>query len=85
MRSFLTIIIICVMMLAGCQKEVKQYQNGKLVYEGTVNSKGVREGAGKLYDPETGKVIFKGMFRNGLELKGTMYDKNGENPTPYEE
>ncbi|MED3561643.1 hypothetical protein [Bacillus xiapuensis] len=85
MRTFFAIFIICILALTGCQKEVKQYEKGKLIYEGTVNSRGDRDGSGKLYDPETGKVIFDGMFRNGLKLKGTMYDKNGRNPHPYEE
>ena len=85
MRTFTTILIICFMVLAGCQKEVKQYENGKLIYDGTVNNKGDKDGSGKLYDPKTGKVVFQGMFRNGLKLKGTMYDKNGENPHSYEE
>ncbi|MCM2531357.1 hypothetical protein NDK43_01700 [Neobacillus pocheonensis] len=85
MRLALTIAIICTIALTGCQKEVKQYQNGKLVYEGAVDNNGVREGTGKLYDTQTGKVVFEGLFRNGLMLKGTMYDKNGENPHPYQE
>ncbi|MDQ6601068.1 hypothetical protein [Bacillus salipaludis] len=85
MRTFFAILIICFMALAGCQKEVKQYENVKLVYEGGVNSNGVKEGSGKLYEPVTGKVIFNGMFKNGLKLIGTMYDKNGKNPHPYEE
>ncbi|WP_026692327.1 hypothetical protein [Peribacillus kribbensis] len=85
MRTFLAIFIIMMMMLAGCQKVVKQYQNGKLVYEGSVNSQGVRVGPGKLYDPDTGKVIFEGFFTNGLKLKGTTYDKNGKNPHPFEQ
>jgi hypothetical protein len=85
MRLAIAIAIICIIALTGCQKEVKQYHNGKLVYEGTVDHKGLPEGTGKLYDSQTGKVIFEGLFRNGLMFKGTKYDKNGENPQPYQE
>ncbi|MGZ4159418.1 MAG: hypothetical protein ACXVNF_01280 [Neobacillus sp.] len=84
MRFALTIATICMIALTGCQKEVKQYEHGKLVYEGTVDSKGVRE-TGKLYDSKTGKLSFEGLFRNGLMFKGTLYDKNGKNPHPYQE
>jgi hypothetical protein len=85
MRLAIAIAIICIIALTGCQKEVKQYHNGKLVYEGTVDHKGLPEGTGKLYDSQTGNVIFEGLFRNGLMFKGTKYDKNGENPQPYQE
>jgi hypothetical protein len=84
MRSGLVIIIICIIALTGCQKEVKQYQNGKLVYEGTLDSNGMREN-GKLYDSRTGKEIFEGLFRNGIMFKGTIFDKNGKNPQSYQE
>jgi antitoxin component YwqK of YwqJK toxin-antitoxin module len=85
MKFALTLIMICMIALTGCQKEVKQYHNGKLVYEGTVNQDGLPEGTGKLYDSKTGKLTFKGLFRNGIMFKGTQYDKNGENPHLYEE
>lgn len=85
MKLKLIIAIMGILVLTtGCQKEVKQYDHGKLVYEGTVDSKGMRE-EGKLYDPDTGKVIFDGLFRNNLMFKGTVYDKDGKNPHPYEE
>ncbi|MDP4084027.1 MAG: hypothetical protein Q8934_05350 [Bacillota bacterium] len=84
MKKAVVIALISMLVLTGCQKEIKQYQNGKLVFVGTVDSQGLRE-KGKLYDSKTGKVIFDGLFRNGLMFKGTLYDKNGQNPHPYQE
>lgn len=84
MKKALLIAIISILTLTGCQKEVKQYQNGKLVFEGTVDSQGLRE-KGKLYDLKTGKITFDGYFRNGLIYKGTVFDKNGKNPHQYQE
>ncbi|MGG5254426.1 hypothetical protein ACQYAD_13105 [Neobacillus sp. SM06] len=85
MRIVIAIAMVVMILLTGCQqKEVKQYQNGKLIFEGTLDQNGQRE-KGKLYDSKTGKVEFDGLFRNGLMYKGTLYDKNGKNPRPYEE
>ncbi len=85
MRIVAIIAMISMLALSGCQQEdVKQYQNGKLIYEGTLDQNGQRE-KGKLYDSKTGKIVFDGLFRNGLMYKGTLYDKNGKNPRPYEE
>ncbi|XJZ27251.1 hypothetical protein ACF5W4_18375 [Bacillota bacterium Lsc_1132] len=84
MRIVIVIAILGMLTLTGCQKDVKQYDNGKLIFEGTLDQNGLRE-KGKLYDSKTGKEIFEGLFRNGLMYKGTLYDKNGENPHPYQE
>ncbi|MCQ6282702.1 hypothetical protein [Bacillus sp. EB600] len=84
MKKAIIIAIISILALTGCQKEVKQYKNGKLVFEGTVDANGLPE-KGKLYDSQTGKIAFEGIFRNGLMLKGTLYDKNGKNPRSYQE
>lgn len=109
--KIMTSIIFIILALTGCQSQkiIKQYDHGKLVYEGTVDKSGLRDGQGKeystngvliyegefhanepngkgvQYDPQTGKKTFDGLFRNGLMLKGTMYDKNGKNPLPYQE
>lgn len=84
MRRAIIIAIICILSLTGCQKEVKKYRNGKLVFEGTVDSNGLPQ-KGTLYDSKTGKETFEGAFRNGLMFKGTVFDKNGKNPHPYKE
>jgi hypothetical protein len=84
MRIVVLLVTISLLTLTGCQQDVKQYENGKLVFEGTVDQNGVRE-KGKLYDPKTGKEIFEGAFRNGLMFKGTLFDKNGKHPHPYQE
>jgi hypothetical protein len=84
MRIVIALIIISLLTLTGCQQEVKQYDHGKLVFQGTVDKSGVRE-KGKLFNPKTGKVIFDGVFRNGLMFKGTLYNKNGKHPHPYQE
>jgi hypothetical protein len=84
MRIVVTLIILSLLTLTGCQQEVKQYDHGKLVFQGTVDKNGVRE-KGKQFDPKTGKIIFDGAFRNGLMFKGTLYDKNGKHPHPYQE
>jgi hypothetical protein len=84
MRKVVVLVIISLFALTGCQQEIKQYDHGKLVFEGTVGQNGARE-KGKLFDPKTGKVTFDGVFRNGLMFKGTLYDKNGKHPHPYQE
>jgi hypothetical protein len=84
MRIAVVLVLLSMLALTGCQQEVKQYENGKLVFEGTVDANGMRE-TGKLFDPDTGKETFDGLFRNGLMFKGTLYDKNGKHPHRYQE
>jgi hypothetical protein len=84
MRRAFILVLISIMALTGCQNDVKQYHNGKLYFEGTVDHNGLPV-KGKLYDYKTGKKAFEGLFRNGIMYKGTVYDKNGENPHPYQE
>lgn len=57
MRKAIIIAIISILTLTGCQKEVKKYQNGKLVFDGVLDSNGLPE-KGKVYDPHTGKETF---------------------------
>lgn len=84
MRIAIVLVIIGMITLTGCQQEVKQYHDGKLIFQGTVDKNGKPE-EGKLFDPKTGKETFEGLFRNGLMFKGTLYDKNGKHPHPYQE
>lgn len=55
------------------------YEYGKLVYVGGYNEKSGYTGKGTLYFKETGKVKYKGEFRDGVyNGKGTLYDENGK-------
>lgn len=54
------------------------YEYGKLVYVGGYNEKSGYTGKGTLYFKETGKVKYKGEFRDGVyNGKGILYDENG--------
>jgi hypothetical protein len=51
--------------------------NGIITYRGTV-VKCLYEGQGFSFDPSTGKVLFRGTYKDGLKVKGTLFENDKE-------
>lgn len=67
------LMLAMLLLMYGCNREVQQFRDGELKYEGTVNSEGIREGQGKWY--QNGILIYEGEYKDDYPNgKGIRYD-----------
>lgn len=75
MKKYITICLSIglMLLLSGCNKEVEQFRDGELKYQGTVNSDGIREGKGKWY--QNGVLVYEGEYKDDYPNgQGITYD-----------